>query len=331
MRKLFFAICVVAIFLVSVTTTVWANEKEISDLASSLSDKIATAGVKRVAVIDFTDLQGNVTELGRFLAEEFSVALAENEKGYTVVDRTYLKSILKELFKEQKYAKRGIMDMRTTKKLGQIAGVDALITGSITPLGDNIRITVKILDTATAEVLGAADGDLARTKDIDELLGNGIEQAQEAQNQAGPRPASNNTNSTKVQPVEVKDFVFKVQQCKYSGQSVKCSILIKNNGEDRYFCFSPNQSVIFDDAGNQFKADSARYGSETPRWTGVGYLMTIRIPPGLTANVVFTFNGPTFNSNKIPFLEIQGGTTELYGKPSSDLDAQFRNIPLNIQ
>lgn len=71
-------------------------EKEINTLSESMAEKIAASGQKTIAVVDFTDLQGNVTELGRFLAEEFSAALVNTGKGFEVIDRVHLKSILKE-------------------------------------------------------------------------------------------------------------------------------------------------------------------------------------------------------------------------------------------
>jgi len=51
----------------------FAYEEEIKDISANMAKDIADAGKKTIAVADFTDLQGNVTELGRFLAEEFSV------------------------------------------------------------------------------------------------------------------------------------------------------------------------------------------------------------------------------------------------------------------
>jgi len=52
-----------------------AYDQPLKMLATSMADKIAAAGKKNVAVVDFTDLSGNVTELSRFLAEEISVDL----------------------------------------------------------------------------------------------------------------------------------------------------------------------------------------------------------------------------------------------------------------
>ncbi len=171
MRRVFFIVFILLSFLLSNSNISMAYEKEIKSISASMAENIANAGKKMIAVVDFTDLQGNVTALGRFLAEEFSVALAGAGKGFEVVDRTHLKSIVA----EHKLSASGIIDPQTARKLGQIAGVDALITGTITPFGDSVRISVKILDTATAKVIGASSGDIAKTKAIEELLARGIE------------------------------------------------------------------------------------------------------------------------------------------------------------
>ena len=141
-------------------------EQEIDALAASLGKDIATAGKKTIAVVDFTDLQGNVTELGRFLAEEFSSALAGAGKGFEVVDRTHLRVILQ----ENKLSATGLIDPSTARQLGQITGVEALITGTITPFGDTVRVAVKVLDADSARVIGSVRGNIAKTQAIEELL-----------------------------------------------------------------------------------------------------------------------------------------------------------------
>src|SRR5437867_8723462 len=70
--------------------------QDLKPVSASLAGRIAASGRKTVAVVDFTDLQGNVTELGRFLAEKLSVDLVGDAKGFEVIDRTHLKSILQE-------------------------------------------------------------------------------------------------------------------------------------------------------------------------------------------------------------------------------------------
>ncbi|CAK8721097.1 hypothetical protein GKODMF_12715 [Candidatus Electrothrix gigas] len=138
MLAIFF--CLAAVYSAS------AYEAEIKKMSATMAEKIAATKKAKIAVVDFTNLRGDVTELGRFIAEEFSVALAGAGKGFKVVDRTHLKSIIK----ENKLSATGLIDPATARKLGKIAGVDALITGTLTPFGDSVRIAVKVLNTSTA-------------------------------------------------------------------------------------------------------------------------------------------------------------------------------------
>ena len=104
------------IVLISNPYVLMAYENEVNSLSKSMSEKIVSSGKKTIAVVDFTDLQGNVTELGRFLAEEFSAALVDAGKGFEVVDRTHLKSLLK----EHNLSATGLIDPTTARQLGKI-------------------------------------------------------------------------------------------------------------------------------------------------------------------------------------------------------------------
>jgi curli biogenesis system outer membrane secretion channel CsgG len=134
----------------ALATSLSAQGPEVGPLAAALSKSISASGRKTAAVVDFTDLQGCVTELGRYLAEDLSVGLASDARGFEVIDRTNLKVILQ----EHHLASTGIIDPETARKLGQIAGVDTLVTGTIAPLGDVIHVSAKALDTNAAMILG---------------------------------------------------------------------------------------------------------------------------------------------------------------------------------
>ncbi|MGQ0815939.1 MAG: CsgG/HfaB family protein, partial [Gemmatimonadota bacterium] len=122
-----------AIIIVILGNPGWvrAQATEINRVAPTLAKAIAASGAKTVAVADFTDLQGRVTELGRHLAEELSVALVNTEMGLRVVDRGHIRALLD----EHKLAAQGIIDPSTAAELGRIAGVEILLTGSISEVG----------------------------------------------------------------------------------------------------------------------------------------------------------------------------------------------------
>lgn len=226
-----FTILALAIILINPYPS-FAYEKELKSISTNMSEKIAKAGKKTVAVVDFTDLQGNVTELGRFIAEEFSVALADADKGFEIVDRTHLQTLLK----EHKLSTTGIIDPSTAKKLGEIAGVDALVTGTITPFGDNVRISVKILDTSTAKVIGASSGEIAKTKAIEELLARGIETAipDEPGTTASSASQTQQTKvATKTEMPFFKNDIFKItaKSLKKTGNTIRLELLYENIAE----------------------------------------------------------------------------------------------------
>jgi len=179
MQKICFALFSIILMILIQTTSAAAYEMEMEQLSNTIAKQISKSGRKhlqRVAVVDFTDLQGNVTELGRFIAEELSINLARSEKQFEVIDRTHLKSLME----EHKFNMSGLVDPQTAKKLGKIAGVDAIVTGKLTPFGDNVRVSCTVISTATAKTLAAGKTSIAKTRTIEQLL------AGSGANQTGP-------------------------------------------------------------------------------------------------------------------------------------------------
>ncbi len=73
----FVAVVVCALWCGSAFAQSQGMDKEISALAEKLAAQVKESGRKKVTILDFSDLQGNTTELGRFLAEQVSVSLVE--------------------------------------------------------------------------------------------------------------------------------------------------------------------------------------------------------------------------------------------------------------
>ena len=214
------------IFGLSTQLFLFSYEKEIKNISQELAKKIEEAGKKSVAIVDFNDLQGNVMELGRFLSEELSVAISASGKGFEVVDRLHLKALIK----EHRLSFTGLIDKKSTQKLGQIAGVDALITGTITPFGDSVRVAVKILDINTAKLIGAITANIPKTKAIEELLERGIGIGYQTDSGSTVTP----TTSSWGKAVEVEGFICKPGVCRRKGKDIICSVSLMNNGsEDR--------------------------------------------------------------------------------------------------
>jgi len=164
-------ISVLLVFALATTGVARAEslDKEMSALAGSLSKALVAQGSKNVAAVDFTDLQGQPTELGRFLSEQLAVAMVLTA-GVSMLDRANIKSILA----EHKLTEEGLVNPANAKKLGEFAGVDAILIGNVTSLDAGIVLMVKAISTGSAKIVAAGRITFPKTSDIQQLLNRGI-------------------------------------------------------------------------------------------------------------------------------------------------------------
>lgn len=264
----------------------------VNSLSSGLSDIISRSGRKTVAVVDFTDLQGCVTELGRYMAEDISVALVNNAKGFEVIDRTNLKVLMQ----EHKLASTGIIDPATARKLGQVAGVDTLVTGTIAPLSDSVHVSAKALDTETAKMLGGITVDIPKTKTVEELLGKGVANcgpasmsAQEpppAARQGGLNQASSDGGNRSAR-ITLGDFSVQIQRCGSDRNRINCyGTAINQSSSPQQFTIDALKTYMVDDLGGQstnnggFTGVGLKVGANV-RWDYMSHLFGQLLQPGL--------------------------------------------------
>jgi len=281
-------------------------------------DNISNSGKQLIAVIDFNDLPGNVTELGRFLAEEFSCALSNNKRGFEVIERIQLKNIIE----EHKLSLRGIIDLKTAQKIGEISGIEALVIGTITSLGDSVRLSVKLLDTRTAKIISSTRGHIPKTRAIEELLEKGIDKS--------PRPPSRrqkarpNTQPRKGTSVEAEGFTFTPAECTRNGGELICVISFMNNAkadrEIRIHSGRHRESYLSDNDGRKYYPNLSVGGRRT------GFGITDSFVPKVPINITFIAENINPKANHITAvisIEEKGGHRRDWGQL-----VVLRNIPI---
>jgi len=137
------------------------------ELTQQIVPQVQQLGKKRLAVVDFADLDGRISDLGRFIAEELSASLVLAGGGLRVADRQHLSKIIE----EQKLSALGITEPNAVQKLGQLAGADVIVTGSVVDMGDEIRITAKVLSTTTGDIIAAAQTTVPDDATVQRMLG----------------------------------------------------------------------------------------------------------------------------------------------------------------
>lgn len=160
---------------------------------------------KRVAVLNFdyatvrtevSAIFGTDQDVGKGISDLLVQKLVEDGK-YSLIERNAIDKVLG----EQNFANSDRVDSSTAAKLGRILGVDAVIMGSITQFGRDdkhtsvgggaignkfgiggigknkskavVGITVRLVDTTTAEILAAATGTGESTRSGASLAGAG--------------------------------------------------------------------------------------------------------------------------------------------------------------
>ena len=313
----------------------YGQQNELRSLATSLAPDIAAAGKRTIAVVDFVDLQGNTSELGRFLAEEFSVALTRTHKGFEVVERNHLKTTLA----EHKLNATGLIDPATARQLGQFTGADGLVTGSITPFAEHVRLTVKVLNTDTARIIAADDADLPRTQTISELLGSPLGgNRPTVPSNDRPRPggspgpeeqAGQSAPSNRV--VAAEEMVFELSQCRGIGGSVRCYFRITNRGVDRdliLLCNNgqrpvDNGSSAYDSNGNGVGGAECSIANDR----NTSYVRAHLIS-GVTvaSSVLFNYSSPSAVS--LSLVTVYGIVEDRRSGTRKSVEVPFRSVPI---
>jgi TolB-like protein len=110
---------------------------------------VAAPSSLTVAIMDFQNLsqQPEHDYLQRAIPELLLTDLALSKK-LTLVERTRLQEVMKEL----KLSLSGAIDSTTALKIGQLAGAQALILGSIIKAGNTFRIDVRLTDVTTGKI-----------------------------------------------------------------------------------------------------------------------------------------------------------------------------------
>jgi hypothetical protein len=250
--------------------------------------------------------------LGRFISEELSTQLVLDAKSFTVVERLQLVAILK----EHQISVSGLVDPSTIRKLGQFAGVDAIVTGTLVPFSDSVRLTAKVLDVSTAKVAAVSTADLPRTKAIDDLLSRGI--APIAAEVPGSSSGVPKLLRGSPAPVLQNELLITLKNCARRGDRIACSGSVTNKvDKPRYFLIGEGGSwtTAVDSNGNVYNSDQVHVGQ-----LDAGNAQ--QLMPELPVNFFVGFPGADATAAQISVV---------LAYRTDDIDQSkivFRNIPL---
>jgi TolB-like protein len=288
-------------------------DQRVSELSQQIAGKMSAKQKTTVAVVEFTDLQGNVTDFGRFLAEELVTRLGDLEK-FKVIERQLLTRIIA----EQKLSLTGVVDPASAKQLGKILGVDAIVAGSVTNLAQSVRVNARLISTETGEVFATAAADIFKDDSVTGLLSGGSGASQIGKSPAQPQGAT---------PKLIRNgvFGFDLEKCKLSGEELTCWINVTNESE------TDKTLVVYREKGARAIDVAAREFAPAMVWLGnknsagdswgnskVGSVLVPNVP----IRLVFRFKDVNSDLSSLRLLRITFSEEE----SAKDRYVDFRNI-----
>ena len=237
-KRIFAAI--IAILCLTMPVSGASVINEINTVVATISDSITANNKKIVAVTDFTDLEGNVNVLGRFIAEEISLGLASSGKQLTVIDRNQIRKTLA----EKNVSISGTIDPSFAKQIGQVSGAEVILTGSVYPLSGSVYLSAKIIDVNTARIFGGTSMILSKNQILDDLV-------QVSFKTSEIRGTTQETPTFSAQVKEAANFIFILKDIAMDGNSMILNFEIKNNFDQaRYLTVKSIRAI--DDSGREY-------------------------------------------------------------------------------
>lgn len=287
-------------------------EQRLDNLARKISDNLTENQKRTIAVVEFSDLKGNVTNFGRFLSEELITRLYQTKK-FKVIERQQLNKIIA----EQKLSLTGVIDPGSAQKLGRVLGVDSIVFGSVSDLVKTLRINARLIGTETGEVFAAASIEIAKDEAVASLMGDG------AGTNMSSRPAPSPTPTSATKPpqswiVESHFFTFDLKSCRLSGTSVMCEFIITNNDADRVLRIQAD-TRMFDDFGNEARPREIVVADKT------GVMDRPLLISGVKTKARVVFEGVSPQATKLTLLRIA-----CWGD-AGFFQITYRDIPLREQ
>jgi hypothetical protein len=199
--------------------------------------------------------------------------------------------------------------------------------------GDSVRLTAKVLDTATAQIYASVRTDIPKTAAIADLVGRGVE----AGGGRGdpPLPPQPPIQSQQIQ--EAEEFSFQLQRCNVDGADIVCHWAITNkNPEDRKIRGDDRggQTVLYDNLGREYLPSRWEIGSSSSSQRSVEKTLLSGVPTPasirfkLAGSAGYQDSSRSFDSITAVKVSVLYSGGNRYG---ARLDFNFRNIPLRTR
>ena len=291
-----------------------SHEAKLQMLTNQIVISLSEKKKAKIAIIEFSDLQGNINDFGRYLSEELITRLFLTNK-FEVIERHMLNKVLK----EHQLTLSGLIDTNSAQELGRLLGVDAVASGSISDLGNTVKVNARLISTETGEIFSVASVTFLKDEVITKLMNESNPQ----ENQIISDSKGIHDNKEVIGTEVNRDhFSIKLLSCMKEDRIVTCSLNITNNSEDDVDIYLLlRETKFYDQSGNEYLTTIAKIANSSSKigW----YRLEKQIVAGTSVPVELIFEDVASSSSTISLLNLRF---------ASDLgDIKFRDIPIYIK
>lgn len=240
-------------------------DKGIEILAQQLVASLPPEKKPLLAILDFSNLEGNVTAFGRLVGEELVTKLFMTRK-VRVVERSLLEKAVTEL----KFNLSELVDPDRAKRLGRQVGADTIITGTITDLKTSVKINARMIAVETGDILAAAGVEVIQDQVITGLLAQVLKTPAPPQQPTSPplaqqeeKPKEIATPPQTLPVLETESYRVTIESVKKSGNSLTMVMIFENLTSKMLVVgmdLCGNATHLLDDVGEKWKVRSDTAG-----------------------------------------------------------------------
>jgi TolB-like protein len=273
-------------------------ESQIDKLVEQITTSLAQNQKSKIAVIEFSDLRGNISEFGQYLAEELITRLYLTNK-FDVIERQLLQKVIA----EHKLNLSGMVDENSAIELGKLLGVEAIASGTITDLGSYVKVNARLISTTTGKIFSAASVKIFKDEVVTKLMSQSI--AVQKSNEI-----SSQESTFKTMTANKQGFEIKLTNCEMSNRTIICHLNVTNtteNDKDFHITYGwQYKTAIYDDQGNEYDIAAVEFGSEYHEIKGISQYdgAQKKVIAGLTIPVKLYFENVSANASKVALLQL---------------------------
>ncbi|MBI9066597.1 MAG: hypothetical protein JEZ09_04850 [Salinivirgaceae bacterium] len=305
MTKIILATVLTICTLIDANAQVFGGSKpkefdvQIKNLTRQMVKSFNEEGKTQIAIMEFPDVNGTVTELGKLIPEELTTKLFKTGK-FQVIERQLLNKVLQ----EQKLGTSGLLDASSAAQIGKLLGVDAIVTGTITDRGDAIRLNARMIETDQANVFAVASVSIIREDHLITMLGKEISKPSEGSNSTSNSSSNNEVSGKALAKGSIGDIKLEIMSVKLTASKQAIVEVIFTNKSNNDIEFRPLASdlrvtKLYDNLGQEYICKNVAIGSKN-NYSYLKHLLISKVP----TKAAFKFEDIDPNAESISLLKI---------------------------